>query len=404
MNQVSRQIKYGAYSEMLINKFPLRITVWYLAILFAVSFFGVATANAEPQLGEHEVKLGQEAAAQVAKDYKLSDNAGDLKRVREIGEKLAAVANSKEVPAIYGSSKVTPFQYQFNIIEEKDVNAFSLPGGYIYVYRGLLDFVESDHELAAVIAHEIVHSAHHHMVYLLQKQASLNNQIAIALLASMISGARASDIGNIVLGAQLYQIARLNGYGMQAERDADYGAIIYMREAGYNPVGMLTFLERLAKRPELVDWGIYRSHPLDAQRVAAAKTALVSLGIPINRRETTRAIRAEVRVDIVDGREMPGVYLKDTLVYRPAPSDAKTPLEIAQETAEAINKALDSNLQMYEVKVDPSGYGVLVRDKPLIVLSDADARLMGKTPAQASKTAADAIRGVIWKQIVDTVH
>ncbi|MGQ9455397.1 MAG: M48 family metalloprotease [Armatimonadota bacterium] len=387
-----------------MNKLPLRITLWHLTILFAVSITGIATANDKPQLGEHEVKLGQEAAAQVAKDYKLSDNENDLKMVREIGEKLAAVANSKDVPAIYGSSKVTPFQYQFNIIEEKDVNAFSLPGGYIYVYRGLLDFVESDHELAAVIAHEIVHAAHHHMVYLLQKQASLNNQIAIALLASMISGARASDIGNIVLGAQLYQIARLNGYGMQAERDADYGAIIYMREAGYNPVGMLTFLERLAKRPELVDWGIYRSHPLDAQRVAAAKTAIISLGIPINRRETTRATRAEVRIDIVGGHEMPGVYLKDTLVYRPASSDARTPFEIAQETAEAINRALDSNLQMYEVKVDPSGYGVLVRGKPLIVLSDADARLMGKTPAQASKTAADAIRGVIWKQIVDTVH
>ncbi|MDH7601882.1 MAG: M48 family metalloprotease [Armatimonadota bacterium] len=381
------------------RNFILRAATLFTAILI----LGTAVRS-EPVLGEKEAKLGQEAAAQIAKEHKLSDNAADLKTVREIGERIAAVANSKEVPALYGSSKVTPFQYQFNIIEEPDVNAFSVPGGYIYVYRGLLDFVQSEHELAGVIAHEIVHAAHHHMVYLLEKQASLNNQIAIALLASIMSGARASDVGNIVLGAQLYQIARLNGYGMQAERDADYGAIIYMRDAGYNPVGLLTFLERLAKRPEMVDWGIYRSHPLDAQRVAAAKKVIQDLGIPIKRRETTRAIKAEVKVDTVDGKEIPGVYIAGTLIYRPAATESKTSADIAKETADAINHVLDSNVQMYEIKTDPSGYGVLVRDKPLLVVSDADAKLMGKTPQEVSKTAADAIRAVVWKQIVDTVH
>jgi hypothetical protein len=92
------------------------------------------------------------------------------------------------------------------------------------------------------------------------------------------------------------------------------------------------------------------------------------------------------------------------LIYRPAPAGGKTSLEIANEVAAAINDVLDSNLQMYEIKVDPTGYGVLVRDRPLIVVSDADAKLMGKTPSQVSKIVADAIRGIIWKQIVDTVH
>ncbi len=386
-----------------VKYFPRKL-ILNAAALLTVLLVLSSVATSEPILGEKEVKLGQEAAAQIAKEHKLSDNAADLKRVREIGERIAAVANSKEVPALYGSSRVTPFQYQFNIIEESDVNAFSVPGGYIYVYRGLLDFVESDHELAAVIAHEIVHAAHHHMVYLLEKQASLNNQIAIALLASIVSGARGSDVSNIVLGAQLYQIARLNGYGMQAERDSDYGAIIYMREAGYNPVGLLTFLERLAKRPEMVDWGIYRSHPLDAQRVAAAKKVIRELGIPIKRRETTRAVKAEVRTDSVDGKEVPGVYINSTLIYRPAPVAGKTSIEIANELASTINDVLDSNVQMYEIKIDPSGYGVLVRDKPLIIVSEADARLMGKTPEEVSKAAADAIRAVVWKQMVDTVH
>ena len=361
-------------------------------------------ARSEPQFGENEVKMGQEAAAQVAKDYKLGDNAADLKRIRDIGDKVSAIANAKEVAALYGSPKVTPFKYALDIIEDKDVNAFCVPGGHIYVYRGLLDFVESDQELAGVIAHEIVHAAHHHMVYLLQKQASLDNQMAIALLATMIGGAKTSDLSNIVYGVQLYQIARLNGYGMQAERDADHGAVVYMRDAGYNPVGLLTFLERLAKRPELVDWGIYRSHPLDAQRVTAAKTVITSLGLPINRRETTKAIKAEVKIDTIDGVERPGVYIREKLILRPAPAEGKTSPDRTAEIADKINKALDSDLQMYELKVDPSGAGVIARNQPLIVVTDADAKLTGQTPAQISQAAANAIREIIWKQMVDTVH
>lgn len=364
----------------------------------------VFAANIDSELGENEVKLGKESAAQVAKDYKLSDNAIDLKHLREIGAKLSAVANKTEIKALYGSSKVTPFEYTFDIIEEKDVNAFSVPGGHIYVYRGLLNYVQSDHELAGVVAHEIIHAAHHHMVFLLKKQATLNNQLAIALLATMIGGVRSGDMQNVLMGVQLYQIATLNGYGMDAERDADNGAAILMQGAGYNPVGLLTFLERLAKRPELVDYGIYRSHPLDDDRVKAAKAVIESMGLPINRRETTNAIVAQVATNAVDGKEVSEVSIDGKVIYCPAPTADKTSAMRAREAADRINKALDSNLQMYELSVDPLLGGVVARGEGLLVISDADAKLMNKTPAEISKDAAVAIRNVIWRQLVDTIH
>ncbi len=382
-----------------------QLAVILISMIFVTTLASASLAEkVDSELGENEVKLGREAAAQIAKDHKLSDNAADLKRLREIGAKIAAVANTKEVKALYGSSKVTPFEYQFNIIEDNDVNAFSVPGGHIYVNTGLLNFVQSDQELAAVIAHEIVHAAHHHMVFLLRKQASLNNTMAIALLATMLGGARSTDIGNVLLGVQLYQIAKLNGYGMEAERDADYGAIIYMREAGYNPVGLLTFLERLARRPNLIDYGIYRSHPLDAERVYAAKKTIRELGLPINRRETTKAVKAEIAIGKVDGIDIPQVVIKDKVIYRPAPVNGKTAVELAQEAADRINKALDEGIQMHELKVDPMGGGVIARDKPLIIVSEADAKLMGKTPAQVRRDAAAAIREIIWKQMIETMH
>lgn len=380
-----------------------RLLILAVAALVLVTCVPALAAKIEDQFGENEVKLGQEGAAQIAKDYKFSDNADELKRIRDIGNKLAAVANKTGVKAIYGSAKITPFQYEFNIIEDKDVNAFSIPGGHIYVNRGLLDFVQSDQELAGVIAHEVIHASHHHMVYLLKKQASLNNQMAIALLAMMLGGVKSPDIGNVLLGAQLYQISKLNGYGMQAERDADNGAVFYMKEAGYNPVGILTFLERLARRPELVEYGIYRSHPLDDDRVRAAKKGIEALGLPINRRETTNAVKAEVKTETIDGVEVPGVVIKDKVIYRPAPLDGKTSAQRAQETADTINKMLDADLKIHELTVDPNG-GVIARGQPLIVVSDVDAKLMGKTPAQVAKAAAAAIRNVLWKQMVDTIH
>lgn len=373
------------------------------AAVLAAHSLGLA-AGIDADIGEKEIEMGAQAAAEIAKQHKLSDNAEDLKRVREIGERIAAVANKHEMEALYGSSRITPFEYKFNIIEENDVNAFSVPGGHIYLYRGLLDFAESDDELAGVIAHEIVHAAHHHMVYLLRKQASLNNAMAVALLAVMVSGARSEDVGNIALGVQLYQIARLNGYGMQAEHDSDHGAIIYMSKAGYNPVGLLTFLERLARRPELVDYGIYRSHPLDSDRVKAARKRIQQMGLPINRRETTKAIKAEVRAHSVDGVEASELLIRDTVIYRPAPRDGRTSHDVAVQTAEKINAALDAGLKMHEIKVDPDTGAVIARGKPVMTVSSEDAKLMGKTPAQIAKQAAAAIREVVWKEMVDTVH
>ncbi|MEN6416607.1 MAG: M48 family metalloprotease [Armatimonadota bacterium] len=385
----------------------VKINRTWIAVLSAIALaLPVITtaASIDADLGESEIKLGNESAAEVAKSYKLSDNEGDLKRLRNMGEKIAVVANKKEIDALYGSSKVTPFTYTFNIIEEDDINAFSVPGGHIYVYRGLLNFVQSDHELAGVVAHEIIHAAHHHMVYLLRKQAKLNNQLAIALLATMISGANSSDFGNIVMGVQLYQIAILNGYGMEAERDADHGGAILMQNAGYNPVGLLTFMERLAQQPELVNYGIFRSHPLDSERVKAAKAVIQELGITINRRETTNAVTAQVKTESINGADVSGVALGGTVIYRAAPSTNKTSLQRAQETADRINKALDSGLQMYELSVDPLVGGVVARGEALLVVSEADAKLMNKTQADVSKDASTAIRNVLWHQLVDTIH
>src|SRR5579872_2476080 len=117
-----------------------------------------------------EVKLGRENAAENDKNIKLVTDAAVVDRVNRIGQEIAAVANSVEIPAIWGTPNVKKFAYTFKVVDDKDVNAYSLPGGFIYVNKGLLDYVHSDDELAGVLAHEITHAAHHHMVKLMHEQ------------------------------------------------------------------------------------------------------------------------------------------------------------------------------------------------------------------------------------------
>jgi len=375
-----------------------------LVVLFAVLALLIQPGIARTQEKPDEVKMGREAAAEVEKEAKLSKDEAAIKRVQTIGKAIADVANSVEVPALYGSSQIAKFDYSFKVIEDKDINAFSLPGGFIFVNSGLLDFVQSDHELAAVLAHEVTHAAHHHMIQLLKEQQKLDNKIAMLLLAGLIGRVPGPDLGNIVMGAQLFRIAKVSGYGQQAERDSDLAAIRYMQKAGYNPVGLLTFLERLSRKPDLVEWGIYQTHPEASERAKAVQAALESLKIPINRRLVTDAAKASARAVTIDGKEVAEVVLKDTVLFRPAPENGEDSLARANRTAEKINAVLDKGLQLRDIRVPVDRPVVLARGEPLIEISLNDAALSQQEPQEVAKRAADAIRRVLWSEMVDQMH
>lgn len=375
-----------------------------LIIALAVLAFLIQPGVARPQEKIDEVTMGREAAAEVEKEVKLYDDPVALERVQRIGQAIAHVANTVEVPAIYGSSKIIEFDYSFKIIDEEDVNAFSLPGGFIYVYRGLLDFVESDHELAGVLAHEVAHASHHHMIQLLKEQQKMDNKIAILLLAGLLGKVPGTDLGNIVIGAQLYRIAIVSGYGQQAERDADLTAVRYMIEAGYNPVGLLTFLERLARNPELINWGIFRTHPESGERAALIRDKLKDLDIAINRRLVRNAPKASVRPVTVDGLTVSEVIIGEKILYRPAPENGVGSEDRANQVAERINSLLDDGLQLRDVRASADRPTVLAKGEPLIEVSLSDAALLEKEPMAIAKQAADDIRMVLWRQMVDGIY
>jgi predicted Zn-dependent protease len=219
-------------------------------------------AREQPTLSprdQQEVEFGKKVVAEIEKQYKFITDPELVERVNRIGQTLAEIARQTRTEARYGESGPAPFEYTFRIIDEKDVNAFSVPGGFIFVNKGLLDFVSSDDELAAVLAHEIAHAAHRHVMKLIRDDVKVQQSVLLpALLVGIFGRLPSQDFAGLMTGAQLYRIARVSSFSQEAETDSDLTALEYLRRSPYNPVGLLVFMERLAaeerKRPQ-IDWG-----------------------------------------------------------------------------------------------------------------------------------------------------
>lgn len=379
------------------------------ALVLCLLVFAVAIpVYAGDDQRKSEIKMGREAVEEIEQDQKFITDPQIVERVEKLGQAIAKIANAELVPASYGNCNVYQFDYKFKIVDDKNVNAFSLPGGFVYVNKGLVDYCQSDHELAGVLAHEVAHSAHHHMVHLLREESKLDGQIALLLLAGMLTKVDASNLGNLLLGAQLVRIARSSGYGQKAEADADSAAVIYAEKAGFNPVGMLTFLERLAhdygSTPNQ-ELGILQTHPAPMDRCKAVETKIKTLGLPLNRRAVMNALKAVTENGTVGDQEIVKVKLADDVLFEPAPiENTLTSEQRAQAIATKVNQALDTEPVVREVTVSPDGCTVMVRGEPIIVVIPQDAVLTGKAAGQVAGDAALVLKRAIWREMIDRMY
>ncbi len=351
-----------------------------------------APGKTKPPAEDPEVKMGREAHEELLRSgAKLIRDPVIAGRVERIGKKIALAANDNPIAARFGSSQHVRYDYQFFVVDDKEVNAYSLPGGYIYVTKGLYDYVQSDDELAGVLGHEITHAAHHHVVRLQKEAGKLNTLMIAAALGAILS--HSQDAMNVVSGLQFLAIQKVNGHGQNAEKDADHGGVQIARLAGFNPVGALTVMERFARdekrRPD-IEQGIFRTHPPSRERADAMIAQINGLGLPINRREVTNAIRAATQP--AEGPVGPtDVMLDGKLLFRAGSPDR------AQKTAEAINRLLDQDLQIYDVK--KTGAQVVARGQTILDASPDDARLVpGATPESLADQAYRVLRNALYKQ------
>lgn len=380
---------------------------WGLIAALALSLMGMFAGAQEPAHTElspkdkEEIELGKQIVAEIEKEVKFVNDAALAERVNRIGQTLAEIARRTKTKALWGEEGPASFEYTFRIIDEKEVNAFSVPGGFIFIYKGLLDFVSSDDELAGVIAHEIAHADHRHVIHLLRRDAKIQERVLLpAILVGILGRLPSEDMANVIAGTQFYRIARMSSFGQEAETDADLTALEYLRQSPYNPVGLLVFMERLEaeerKRPQ-IDWGIYRTHPVTRERVAKIRQALTDMGIPIRRREVSPAL--QVKALPVDAEKTEGLYrvVYDQIeIFTPA-SDSQ---QRAQQIAKELNRLLDDGLQLYEVQLAPDKQGVVIRGQELVRITPEDAQLRNKTPEEVAQAVREAIRRVLWTDSV----
>jgi Zn-dependent protease with chaperone function len=386
---------------------PIRV-IWLLVVSLVLG--GLASeVFAQPNAEEDpEVRMGREAAQEIERTLRIINDPELVERVNRIGQEIAAVANASNIPITWGINKRSQFQYTFKVVDDKDVNAFSLPGGFIYVNKGLLDYVQSDHELAAVLAHEIAHAAHHHLLRLGQENEKINRRVTLpTLLVMVLSGAPARDLSNVMMGVQLYQIAKLNGFTQEAEVDADRAAILYLTQTKYNPVGMLTFMERLARdearRPER-QLGIFRTHPPSRERAQAMLNLFRELNIPVNRRAVARILPVELREKTVQDRSLVEVYLDSVPVFAPADRDGQTSAERARQISERLDSLLNDGIQMFDIRLSSDRRTVVARSHPILTIEPEDAALYGKSMQELAEQVSNAIKRALWNELIQRAY
>lgn len=227
-----------------------------------------APADARVISRNAEISVGRETASMVEQYYQVDRDPVAVARVRQIGRRLAAVAEDADFP------------FEFHVVESGEVNAFALPGGFVYVFRGLLQLVPNDDALAFVLAHEVSHVTRRHSIRQFEKNLLLSAGITAVLAGTGANGfGRAADVASA--------LASLS-FTRHDEADADENGIRILAKAGYNPKAAPEAME-LVKRAAGDDKqtpALLRSHPAPDSRIKALTARADAL---LQERKTQRA-------------------------------------------------------------------------------------------------------------------
>jgi predicted Zn-dependent protease len=214
-----------------------------------------------------DIEFGKQVSEQMTRDVKLVEDQNIVNYIRGLGARLAAEAPGHAFP------------YEFQVLASREINAFALPGGKIYICGGAIEAARSEGELAGIIAHEIAHVALRHGT----------NQASKAYLAQMgldalsgLAGQAAPEVGELIsaIGGAGANLVFLK-FGRDAESEADIEGAAIMAAAGYDPSDMANFFELLQDKGSAVD-EFFSDHPNPSNRMVAIVDAARTIPIAPN--------------------------------------------------------------------------------------------------------------------------
>lgn len=287
---------------------------------------------------KQEIEMGRSAAREIEKQYGLVQDQELQDRVARIGNRIAAVSDRKDLP------------YTFKVLNVKEINAFALPGGFIYICKGLIDYMATDDELAGVIGHEVGHVVKRHTVHQIEKG------MEYGLLLALATGGRGGAFLSVVMDAIMA------GFSRTDEREADELGFIHTMRAGYNPYSMLVGLERLNDLDTNANFDLFSDHPETGERVKTVKGYISNAKIQPQVVEKDKAAQITA-----EGLDLPPLY---------ATYKGYKPLYRAQLTAGnlyLLTKLPDFSGDHFIVDSDGTFNTILYDDRPIVVLTPQDA-------------------------------
>lgn len=245
--------------ESLYKSSKLLRSVLVIAIAFVLSACaGNPTGGANFVLMSESAELekGRELHAEMLQQNPIYQDPELQAYVEKVGKKMAAVSHRPEL------------DYVFTIIDSPDINAFALPGGFVYVNRGLLTYLNSEAQLAAVLGHEIGHVTARHAV---RQQTAARSANAASIALIFATGVDLRETTSLISGALI------SGYGRDMELEADSLGAEYLSKAGYDPLAMVQVIEvlknhedftkRTSNRTAVSYHGLFASHPRNDTRL-----------------------------------------------------------------------------------------------------------------------------------------
>ncbi len=336
-----------------------------------------------------EAKLGKEAAEAIVRQYGLDDDETDLKRALAVARNIIKACDRPDM------------EYHLYVLDSDIINAFAIPGGYVFLTRGIMDFVEDDDELASVIGHEVTHIVKKHSITLYKK--GMKDAMLNLLLLVLTRDPKA------VMAGQMIEQSRTDVYGRTAEVDADKYGLEYMYRAKYDPDGFMRFMMKMQKydthSPDLL-YDYYEFHPPMETRIKLVEENFRRLGL-----EPPKGLGYEISGRLVAMEECAesGKCLGsikgphgELLRIGDAGEDG-TPYLRARKVAATLNSLFDKRMAMFELQTSagPDGVSIIVRNTKVATVLPGD--LKANDSDSADKLAGvwiEKLKQFLWNDFL----
>jgi len=230
---------------------------------------------------QQDIEIGRSYAPEVEKQLGGAIKDDALQNyINYVGQEIAKVSHQ------------SGFEYHFTAVEDKSVNAMALPGGYIFITRGMLEKLQSEAQLAAILAHETIHVVARH------SSAAMSREIGISVLLSSISSESTPQAA--LIAADLARQIMALRYSRADERQADTGGLDYMVWAGYNPYAAVEIMQILQSQPADRIPEFFATHPSPENRIDYLRQKIQAkyyglTGLKIGKEEYHRQVLERLR-------------------------------------------------------------------------------------------------------------